>query len=140
MSTHLHKSGSDLGKIPSGVKMYRNPVKAFFDPTEVNVEMGRNLVLMSIPAHILYLFLTATLKSDVTLTIPFILIYSACAITQMVLLLYIAYHLVNMMWKSGIDPDNTVIPILTATGDFLGSLFLLLSFLILRQINDVNGG
>ena len=119
--------------------MYRNPVKAFFDRTEVNVEMARNLVFMSIPAHILYLFITTTIKSNVSLTVPFLLIYCSCAIMQMILLLYIAYHLVNMMWKSGIDPDNTVIPILTATGDFLGSLFLFLSFLLLRQIGDVNG-
>lgn len=138
MSTHLHMSGSGLGTIPDGVKMYRNPLMAFFDTKEVNVEMGRNLIFMSIPAHVLYIIVTTCIKSNVTLTVPFLIVYILCAILQMVLLLYIAYHLINVMWKAGIDPDNTVIPILTATGDFLGSLFLLFSFLILRQISDVN--
>lgn len=137
MSTSLHKN-STPGKLPSGVKLFRSPLAAFWDKDEANIEMARNLVAMAIPAHVVYIFITVSLKSDIILTNYFLILYLASAVLQILILLYFATHLVNIMWRFGIDPDNTSIPILTATGDFLGSLFLYTSFLAMEQLGDYN--
>jgi solute carrier family 41 len=137
MSTALHKK-SKVGDLPPDFRMWRGPISAFFDKTEPNVEMARNLCFISIPVHVVYMLVVVLLKENTTLTIPFVLSYIIAGFIQVVVLQYLAYHLTNLMWKSGIDPDNTSIPILTATGDFLGSFFLFCAFLILGLLNDVN--
>lgn len=137
MSTTLHKSSSP-GALPSGVKLFRSPLAAFWDKQEANIEMARNLVAMAVPAHVIYILITVSLKTNIVLTNYFLIFYIASAVIQIIILLYFATHLVNLMWKFGIDPDNTSIPILTATGDFLGSLFLYFTFLAMEKLNDVN--
>lgn len=81
MSTTLHKSGS-LGELPDGTTMFRSPFRAFFDKADANIEMARNLLLMAIPAHIVYLVVTVVLKENIVLTLPFILMYISAAILQ----------------------------------------------------------
>jgi len=44
--------------------------------------MARNLVLMAIPAHIVYLFVTVILKENTVLTVPFLLLYILAAVVQ----------------------------------------------------------
>lgn len=38
------------------------------------------------------------------------------------------YYLVHLVWKLNKNPDNICIPLLTATGDFLGVSMLFLCF------------
>lgn len=40
------------------------------------------------------------------------------------------------MWKTGVDPDNSAIPYLTAFGDLLGTLLLGIAFQFLYLIGD----
>lgn len=54
------------------------------------------------------------------------------------LLLYFAHNLVTLLWRNATDPDNFSIPILTALGDFLGTAFLFLAFIILSLAGDIN--
>jgi solute carrier family 41 len=75
---------------------------------------------------------------EIRVTGPFLTMYLIFAMLQVALLLYIAYNLVFLLWKRGIDPDNSSIPVLTAFGDFLGSAFLLFAFLFLSLFNDFN--
>jgi hypothetical protein len=50
-------------------------------------------------------------------------------------------HVITLfMWKKKIDPDNATIPYLTATGDLLGSLLLVLVFLFLQAVGHPYGG
>jgi cation transporter-like permease len=49
-----------------------------------------------------------------------------------------AYNLVHILWLKEIDPDSYAIPLLTSSGDFLGSAFLLLVFKILDMVGDPN--
>ena len=49
-----------------------------------------------------------------------------------------AYNLVHILWLKEIDPDSYAIPLLTSSGDFLGSAFLLIAFKILSLIGDPN--
>jgi len=53
-----------------------------------------------------------------------------------VLLLYIAEVLVQYLWASKIDPDNSAIPYLTALGDLIGTALLAVAFLMLYVIGD----
>lgn len=51
----------------------------------------------------------------------------------MVTLLYLAKLLVYFLWKKKIDPDDNSIPILTAIGDLIGTLFLAIIFFSFSQ-------
>jgi hypothetical protein len=44
--------------------------------------MARNLVLMAIPAHIVYLFVTVIVKENTSMTVAFLLLYICAAIVQ----------------------------------------------------------
>lgn len=57
---------------------------------------------------------------------------------QVMLLLYFAHNLVMLLWRNSADPDNYSIPILTALGDFLGTAFLFMAFVILSHSGDIN--
>lgn len=54
----------------------------------------------------------------------------------MVILLVVADWMVHFIWKRGYDPDNIVIPFLTALGDLLGTGLLSLGFLIMWYVGD----
>uniref|UniRef100_A0A1I7UB37 MgtE domain-containing protein n=1 Tax=Caenorhabditis tropicalis TaxID=1561998 RepID=A0A1I7UB37_9PELO len=51
------------------------------------------------------------------------------AIIQVIILLFVCQLLVSLLWKWKIDPDNSVIPYLTALGDLLGTGLLFIVFL-----------
>lgn len=44
--------------------------------------MARNLVLMAIPAHVVYLFVTVVVKENTSMTVPFLLLYICAAVVQ----------------------------------------------------------
>ncbi|XP_053611042.1 solute carrier family 41 member 1-like [Plodia interpunctella] len=95
------------------------------------------LLVMVIPGQLIFLYTIGFLRAGHTsLTVVFILVYMAAALTQVFLLLTISYYLVMWMWKLGMDPDNSAIPYLTALGDLLGTALLGLAFVILDLIGD----
>ena len=63
-----------------------------------------------------------------TPTPTFLLFYLGASWLQVAVLLYTCRLMVYGMWRSGIDPDNSAIPYLTALGDLLGGAFLGLAF------------
>eukprot|EP01135_Chromosphaera_perkinsii_P010101 Nk52_evm26s2011 gene=Nk52_evmTU26s2011 len=67
-------------------------------------------------------------------TARFVCMYLLCAELQVILLFLIAKFLVNFFWKRGCDPDNYVLPYLTAFGDLIGTLLLVLGFNILWKL------
>lgn len=141
LSTSLHKTGKP-GSVPTNFKLSTGPFEIFFARrSDVNLITARILLLISIPAHLLYFFVIRSIESDESsssqpVTFIFLGLYMLLAITQVAILLYLAQNLVTILWKCSIDPDNYSTPLLTATGDLLGCAFLLLVFVIAYQFND----
>lgn len=97
---------------------------------------------MSIPGQIVFVLSADVLSNQGILVarLPFIASYLSVSLLQLMILLYSAHLMVHTMWKYKIDPDNSAIPYLTAMGDLLGSVFLLLAFMFLRSIHHEYNG
>lgn len=139
ISTSLHRYGKP-GVLFPGFQAFTSPIQAFFTNKDMNIKTSRILLLMALPAHILYVIVIKLIdESDkMQLTLMFFIFYLFFALLQVSLLLYMAYNLVHIIWLKEIDPDSYAIPLLTSSGDFLGSAFLLLVFKILFLIGDPN--
>lgn len=142
LSTSLHKNGKP-GQIPANFRLFTRPSELFIAKNrfnDTNLTTARLLLLMSIPAHLLYFFVIRAIEGgsgpSVTVTMTFLSFYMALAVTQVAILLYLSQNLVTLLWRFSIDPDNYSTPLLTATGDLLGCAFLLLVFVIAYQLND----
>ena len=138
LSTSLHRIGKP-GELPIDFKLYTGPVEIFLSRrNDVNRTTARLLLLMSIPAHLLYFFVIRSIEGEnaVPVTVIFLSLYMALAVLQVAVLLYLAPNLVNLLWRCSIDPDNYSTPILTAAGDLLGCAFLLIVFMAAFQFND----
>lgn len=139
LSTSLHRHGKP-GELPANFKLLSGPLEVFvFKKRDVNSTTARLLVLMSIPAHLLYFFVIRGMEggeNTAPVTFVFLGLYMMFAVLQVAVLIYLAHNLVNLLWRCYIDPDNYSTPLLTATGDFLGCAFLLLVFVIADQFND----
>lgn len=138
LSTSLHRNGKP-GEIPPNFKLLSGPLEVFvLKKRDVNSTTARLLVLMSIPAHLLYFFVIRGMEGENTapVTLVFLGLYMMFAVLQVAVLIFLAHNLVNLLWRCYIDPDNYSTPLLTATGDFLGCAFLLLVFVIADQFND----
>ena len=140
LSTSLHRIGKP-GELPLNFKLFHGPMEIFLsnrNRADINLTTARLLLLMSIPAHLLYFFVIRFIEGEnaAPVTLLFLTFYMALAVLQVGLLLYLAQNLVNLLWRCSIDPDNYSTPILTATGDLLGCGFLLVVFVIAYQFND----
>jgi solute carrier family 41 len=139
ISTSLHRYGKP-GLLFPGFRAFTSPIEVFFTNKDINIKTSRILLLMALPAHILYVFVIKLIEGNerMQLTAPFFIFYVFFALLQVALLLYMAYNLVHILWLKEIDPDSYAIPLLTSSGDFLGSAFLLMVFKILNMIGDPN--
>jgi len=139
ISTSLHRYGKP-GVLFPGFQAFTSPIQAFFTNKDMNIKTSRILLLMALPAHILYIVVIRLIDGSdkMQLTTPFFVFYLFFALLQVSLLLYMAYNLVHILWLKEIDPDSYAIPLLTSSGDFLGSAFLLIVFRILSLIGDPN--
>ena len=139
LSTSLHRIGKP-GELPLNFKLLTGPMELFVSKKEdINFTTSRLLLLISIPAHLLYFFVIRSLggsENASPITFVFLSLYMMLAVLQVGVLLYLAQNLVNLLWRCSIDPDNYSTPILTATGDLLGCAFLLIVFVVAYQFND----
>lgn len=138
LSTSLHRVGKP-GELPINFKIFTSPVEIFLSRrNDVNLTTARLLLLMSVPAHLLYFYVIRAIEGEnaAPVTAIFLGLYMALAVLQVAILLYLAQNLVNFLWRCSIDPDNYSTPILTATGDLLGCAFLLIVFVVAYQFND----
>lgn len=136
ISTYLHQR-SEMGTLPlSDPKVCVNPFSVFFGKG-AHARSGRVLLLMALPGHLAFAYLIRLLNAgNTTLTPLFLVVYLTSALIQVFLLIYIAYCMIQWMWRRKIDPDNSAIPYLTALGDLLGTSLLALAFLFLFYIGD----
>lgn len=138
ISTYLHQR-SEMGTLPlSDSRVCVNPCFAFFGKS-AHSRSARVLLFMSVPGHILFVYMISLLKGGSTSLTPlFLFTYVSAALIQVFLLLYIAYCMVQWMWRRRIDPDNSAIPYLTALGDLLGTSLLALAFVFLFYVGDMD--
>ncbi|CAI2351266.1 unnamed protein product [Caenorhabditis sp. 36 PRJEB53466] len=134
LSTYFHKAAA-IGEMPNGwvVSRFTSVKRAFFSK-EWDSRSARVLLLLVVPGHICFNFLiqlfTIAAKDNVSPHGPlFTSLYMLAAIFQVMVLLFVCQYLVAQLWKWKIDPDNSVIPYLTALGDLLGTALLFIVFL-----------
>ncbi|CAG9760399.1 unnamed protein product [Ceutorhynchus assimilis] len=140
ISTELHSKGSP-GELPSDMLVCISPCAAFCDNKKTShTGTAKMLMLMVIPGHLIFSYTISYLEAGHTsLTFTFMVVYLSAAFLQVFFLLYIAQVLTLSMWKTGVDPDNSAIPYLTALGDLLGTMLLGIAFQFLYVIGDRDG-
>ncbi|XP_014217145.1 solute carrier family 41 member 1-like [Copidosoma floridanum] len=131
ISTSMHKEQTN--EVPV---VCISPFYAFFS-SGGHARTARVLLMMVIPGHLIFSYTISYLQAGHTSFTPiFMTVYLIAALTQVILLLYIAQVLVVWMWASGMDPDSSAIPYLTAVGDLLGTALLGIAFNFLNAIGD----
>lgn len=100
--------------------------------------MARFLLLLSIPSHLLFIFVIKLVRDHFTMTGTFLTVYMIAAVIQVSILIQVSYTLVHFIWRKGFNPDNSALPFLTAFGDLIGSVLLALAFTLLSALGDVN--
>lgn len=136
ISTSLHQIGSPGQAITAPSHSYHGIHRTFFCGN-IHARTARVLVLIAIPGSLVFLFVINLLRAGHTTESPlFYTGYLICALLQVVILLLVADWMVHFIWRRGYDPDNIVIPFLTALGDLLGTGLLSLGFLIMWYIGD----
>ncbi|VDK64922.1 unnamed protein product [Cylicostephanus goldi] len=139
LSTYFHQSAT-LGELPEGwtLKRFYSFTRAFFSK-DSDSRSARVLLFLVVPGHIFFNWLIRVFHFG-SIIPPhgalFTSLYLMAALTQVVILLYICQYMVAVMWTWRINPDNAVIPYLTALGDVLGTLLLFLLFLFLDKIDS----
>ncbi|KAF7646324.1 hypothetical protein LDENG_00189880, partial [Lucifuga dentata] len=132
MSTYLHYL-SVPGALP--VTMSWPGPAATLCSSDVNSKSARVLLLLVVPAHLLFLYVIHLLQGGhVTMTPTFIICYLSAALLQVLVLLSVGGLMVRWLWSRGLDPDNFSIPYLTALGDLLGAGFLALCFRLVLMV------
>lgn len=74
LSTYLHKR-SKLGHFPEGIECLISPYRAFIGST-INVRTARVLLMMSIPAHFLYLGVFRIIKGSEGFDMTFLFLFT----------------------------------------------------------------
>lgn len=98
-------------------------------PPDVHSHNARVLMAMSVPLHVVMFVACNYHSQHSTFDLLFLAIYLAAALVQLAFVLLSAEVVVSQAIAcNNIDPDNVVIPYLTSSADFLGSLFLLIAF------------
>ncbi|XP_064489078.1 solute carrier family 41 member 1-like isoform X2 [Ornithodoros turicata] len=107
--------------------------------TNRQARISQLLVVLSIPGHIIFVFLIYIISAGRTpLTPALIIAYLVASLILLLVLLYLARCGTYWMWRRKIDPDNAIIPLLTGLGDMLGTSLLFLAFLFLAAVGDTS--
>ena len=130
MSTQLHlqAGGKGPGQLQPGESVCVSPC-AILCSDNVHSRTACILLVLVLPGHLLFVHAISYLEAGHTAPTPtFLLFYLLAAWLQVAVLLYVCRVMVYSMWRSGMDPDNSAIPYLTALGDLLGGALLGLAF------------
>ncbi|RWS29138.1 Solute carrier family 41 member 2-like protein [Leptotrombidium deliense] len=138
MSTYLHQN-TNIGQLPaSDSSVCVSPIHTFCSPRSHQSTMARLLLYLSAPSHLFFLVIIKVIRPTFHLTALFLVVYLSAAVTQVAVLLQLGYFLVHYTWRRGVDPDNNVIPFLTAFADLIGSGLLAIAFFVLYALGDEN--
>uniref|UniRef100_G3WAE9 Solute carrier family 41 member n=1 Tax=Sarcophilus harrisii TaxID=9305 RepID=G3WAE9_SARHA len=136
ISTYLH-SWSSPGVLPHNMRsFFPNPCHIFCS-SDINSVSSRVLLFLVIPGHLVFLYIIYLIEGeDIKMHSLFVVFYLVAALSQVVILLYLAEMLVRVVWRQSQDPDSYSIPYLTGMGDLLGTSFLSLCFLFDSFFSD----
>ena len=136
ISTYLHQR-SHPGLLPKdSADLCASPLNTFCGP-HVHAKTARVLLFIAIPGHLIFTFGIQLIQAGHTSITPtFLLVYLSAAMTQILVLLFLARSLILFMWTRKIDPDNSAIPYLTAVGDLLGTGLLAIAFYVMFRVGD----
>ncbi|XP_059470733.1 solute carrier family 41 member 1-like [Neocloeon triangulifer] len=131
MSTYLHQCAK-IGALPTGMRICLSPITVFFSKLQLS-RTARVLMALVIPGHLIFAFtISFAEKHGTNLSAVFLAFYLIAVFIQVSIVIYLASVLTHFFWTRGKDPDNNCIPYMTATGDFLGILFMGFVFELLR--------
>lgn len=123
LSSQLHKF-SEAGELPEGESVCMNPINLITSPNR-GYSTSRLLLLLVIPGQIVFYFICVFVNGDTwEPSGPFLMLYILGSETQVILLIYLAYVITYLMWRHGMDPDNSAIPYLTSISDVLGAIII----------------
>ncbi|CAO3640746.1 unnamed protein product [Cunninghamella blakesleeana] len=104
--------------------------------TQQNQQVEWTLLLMNIPVQLLFLFAIWIFElGHLDFTIPFAITYFIAAMICTYVALKMGRSMTFLFWKHGYDPDNYVLPYLTALIDVICTSSLVLSFSFLTYYN-----
>ncbi|XP_051839008.1 solute carrier family 41 member 3 isoform X1 [Antechinus flavipes] len=129
ISTYLH-FWSSPGVLPHNMRsFFPNPCHIFCS-SDINSVSSRVLLFLVIPGHLTFLYIIYLIEGEnIKMHSLFVVFYLVAALSQVLILLYLAEMLVRVVWRQSQDPDSYSIPYLTGMGDLLGTSFLSLCFL-----------
>ncbi|GMR48227.1 hypothetical protein PMAYCL1PPCAC_18422 [Pristionchus mayeri] len=135
ISTSLHQGSKLKSEDERGIIHFCSPWRAFFS-RETDSSAARVLLLLSLLSHSIFFSIIFILPQpgppyhfSFLLTTAYLIV----AFIQVATLLFLCQWIVRFFWRKRIDPDSSAIPVLTATGDLLGSTLLTASFWILNN-------
>ncbi|XP_077507908.1 solute carrier family 41 member 1-like [Amblyomma americanum] len=135
LSSHLNRVSS-RGCLPSGEQLCVGPLQMYYQGGDM-AAVAFVLLGVVVPGQTLFAVLSKALRfGRVSMSIAFFGAYIMASLAQVVVLLYMARLIVYLLWKWSIDPDNAAIPCLTGCGDFLGTGFLTLAYVVLARTGD----
>lgn len=129
LSTSIQRSSS-AGEYPiwAPKNFISYPYQTFFGTENPEALSSQILCLLILPGHIVFFFTLYFIKQDeFELSFLMVLFYMIVGFIQVIILFLICYWIVLFVWKLAKNPDNVCIPYLTAIGDLLGVIFLLLA-------------
>lgn len=123
LATLLHKY-TESKELPEGESVCMNPV-SLITSTNPGYSTSRLLLLLVIPGQIVFYFICVFVKGKTWRPSgPFLLLYILGSESQVTILIYLTYVVTYLMWRHGINPDNSAIPYLTSISDVLGALII----------------
>lgn len=138
MSTTLHlrkTSGTDRNPEQHPIqirKVLRRVIRSFFKTKNQDNKFVWIFVVIAIIVQLVWgIPLAYTSEQSEHMTILFYVFYVTAAALQVFILMVATRFVVHLLWYRGMDPDTCAIPLLTAVGDLLGTVFLLFVFHIL---------
>ncbi|KAG5463426.1 MAG: hypothetical protein BJ554DRAFT_7652 [Olpidium bornovanus] len=102
---------------------------------------ARNMLFMlSVPNHAGFLLVTHLLGiGHVHVDLSFFALYMAASLVLSAIMLFLAERMTLAFWRRGCDPDNCVLPLLTALGDVFGTALLVIVFAVYKLIDSAGG-
>ncbi|KAI9207216.1 uncharacterized protein BJ171DRAFT_493916 [Polychytrium aggregatum] len=116
LSTSLHKSGS--------MKLDHAPFTLF----------TVNIFVQAMFLGIVW----ATNLGNTNISLLFAVMYMTVSVTVGMALLIVTRGLISVLWSMQLDPDNYAFSLITALGDVLGTIFLVLGFQIMVWSGEVH--
>ncbi|KAI5726669.1 hypothetical protein M8J76_006505 [Diaphorina citri] len=124
ISTSLHIE-ADLGTLPPKRKIVPSVCTTFCGKTN-DALAARVLLTLLVFGQLSFLYVLGCIQADshARLNVYFVVAYITASIIQLLILLYLAPIFTHIAWLKKINPDNAIIPVLTALGDLLGIMCL----------------